>query len=72
MAETFRIVEHERCRCLTHKEMFYETERQPGEEAGRSGSELFWCAHTQTCLGPDGQMVDERNCVPGRACYEAV
>ena len=70
MAETLPILGHERCRFLTHKEMFYETGREPSGR--RSGSELFWCSQTQTCLGPDGQMVDDRACSPGRACYEGV
>ncbi len=70
MAETFHIVGNERCRFLHHKEMFYETEDRPAGH--RSGNELYWCAQTQTCLGPDGQMVDDRNCRPGRGCYDGV
>ncbi len=23
---------------------------------------LFWCMHTQTCIGPDGQIAEPANC----------
>ena len=70
MAETLNILGHERCRFLSNKEMFYEVE--PDLSGPHRGSGLFWCSKTQTCLGPDGQMVDERECQPGRSCYDRV
>lgn len=35
-----------------------------------SGSGIYWCAHTQTCIGPDGQLVHVTDCKSGRACFE--
>jgi hypothetical protein len=23
---------------------------------------LFWCIHTQTCIGPDGHLAEPGNC----------
>ncbi len=31
-----------------------------------------WCSHTQNCLGPDSEPVDEDHCLIGRECYEAI
>lgn len=31
---------------------------------------LFWCMHTQTCIGPDGEIAEPGNCKnPSRACH---
>ena len=30
----------------------------------------FWCQKTLICIGPDGGFVDDRECHPGRGCYE--
>jgi hypothetical protein len=49
------------------KEMFYDT-GVPLEE--RMGSGIFWCDHTQKCLGPDNIAVGAEDCGPTRACYE--
>jgi hypothetical protein len=35
-----------------------------------SNDRAFWCQHTFKPVGPDGQCVDELDCVPGRACFE--
>ena len=35
-----------------------------------SNDRSFWCQHTWNCLGPDGKLVDEFECSPGRTCYE--
>ncbi len=59
---------HERCCCLRSKEMFVHVEPDPA--ALHSGSGIFWCIHTQNCLGPDGQVAEPESCKPGRACYE--
>jgi len=34
-----------------------------------SNDRLFWCQKTQSCLGPDGQAVDDYECHEGRKCY---
>jgi hypothetical protein len=64
------------CRCLREKKMFYET---PGATIS-GGMEIvtastgpdgpFWCAQTQSLLGPDGQVADAESCRPGRSCCE--
>jgi hypothetical protein len=61
------IVEY--CHRLRCKEMFIDM----GEpfDLKNSGSGIYWCAHTQTCLGPDGQIAHLEPCKPGRSCYEA-
>jgi hypothetical protein len=59
---------HERCRLLRSKWMFIEAEPDPS--VPRSDSGIYWCVHTQNCLGPDGAVADTENCKPGRACYE--
>jgi hypothetical protein len=59
-----------RCRGLRWKGMFIDSPPDPTIPNPRDG--LFWCRHTLTCLGPDGQIVDEAVCVPGRKCYEGL
>ncbi len=63
-----QIVTHQRCRCLRSKEMFVEAEPDPS--VPQFGSGIFWCIHTQNCLGPDGEVADAESCKPGRACYD--
>ncbi len=72
MAETLNPPVHERCRFLFSKGMFVEVERDPSIPQSGTDSGLYWCSHTQTCLGPDGQLADDRNCKPGRACYDGL
>ncbi len=64
------------CKHLRSKEMFYESEtggagltRCAGEDEDLA-SGLFWCMHSQTCLGPDGGAAGDEECFPGRLCYE--
>jgi hypothetical protein len=56
------------CRFLRCKEMFIDT----GEpfDIRNTGSGLYWCAHTQTVIGPDGQVAEPDNCVAGRSCHQ--
>jgi len=58
------------CQRLRCKEMFVDM----GEpfHLKDSGSGIYWCSHTQNCLGPDGQVVHVEECKPGRSCYEAL
>jgi hypothetical protein len=58
----------ERCRLLRSKWMFIEAEPDP--TVPRGDSSIYWCVHTQNCLGPDGGVANLENCQPGRACYE--
>ena len=61
------ILRGEVCSCLREKKMFYQSE----EDAGASWPEgPFWCALTQSLLGPDGKVADAESCRPGRTCCE--
>lgn len=55
------------CKCLCSKEMYHE-DNPDYDNLYSSG--LFWCSHTSDSLGPDGQAVDNMECVNGRTCYE--
>jgi hypothetical protein len=59
------------CRHIRSKEMFYEVEGQL-DPLHSSGSGIYWCIHTQTCLGPDGKVAEPASCAVGRACFEAL
>jgi hypothetical protein len=56
------------CCCLRTKTMFFETDDQPS--ATSYGP--FWCAQTQSVLGPDGNVAEPEKCQPGRSCCEKV
>lgn len=60
----------EPCRLLRCKEMFIDT----GDtfDIRNTGSGIYWCSHTQTCLGPDGQVAEPDNCKAGRGCFESL
>ena len=58
------------CRRLRSKEMYIDSEHDPTVPSSHSG--LFWCMHSQNCLGPDGDVVTQENCKPGRGCFEAL
>ncbi len=55
------------CKQLRSKEMFYDVPA-PREEDSTSG--IFWCNHTQNCLGPDDKPAGIEDCDPQRRCYE--
>ena len=57
------------CRFLRCKEMFIDTGRE--FHVSQSGSGIYWCSHTQNCVGPDGLGVALEHCQPGRSCHEA-
>lgn len=56
------------CKHIYSKEMFYETERDKVDYSSR----LYWCGHTQTCVGPDNLSCDMETCNPGRSCFERI
>jgi hypothetical protein len=61
------------CNCLRNKTMFYEpliteTDTHPIPEHHPKGP--FWCAITQSLIGPDGGHADADACRPGRGCCE--
>ena len=65
------IVTGQVCRCLRSKELYLH-EDEPGWEIRMSSSGIFWCMHTQNCLGPDGQTAEPGHCQSGRPCHETV
>jgi hypothetical protein len=48
--------------------MFIQAEWDPTIQ--HSNDRSFWCQHTWNCLGPDGKVVDDFECSPGRHCYQ--
>jgi hypothetical protein len=58
----------EPCQYLRAKEMFYAAD--PVQALLQSGSGIYWCIHTQNCLGPDSQTAEPSACRPGRSCYK--
>jgi hypothetical protein len=64
---TVLIQQGEVCRCLRSKNIFYE---DPRSDAAADASGPFWCAHTQSLLGPDGKVAEPETCRPGRGCCE--
>ena len=67
LAEQFPSLKEGRCKHIRSKEMFYETKF---DHVPDYGARLYWCQHTQTCLGPDGRPCDMDNCSPGRTCFD--
>jgi len=63
-------IPQEHCRLLRCKEMFIDTGR--AFDITNTGSGIYWCSHTQTCLGPDTEVADPEHCKAGRGCYEGL
>jgi hypothetical protein len=56
------------CSALRWKGQFIQTEPDPTVPNSSDG--LFWCIHTQTCMGPDGQVVEPSKCsLSRRKCH---
>jgi hypothetical protein len=60
------------CNCLRTKTMFHESvvpnPTNPFPDQEPKGP--FWCAITQSLLGPDGAHADADACRPGRGCCQ--
>ena len=48
--------------------------RRPARDESEvlDASQACWCRRTMLALGPDGAIVDPRDCRAGRGCYEPV
>lgn len=57
-----------RCAHLRWKGLYIDAGYDP--ENHYSNDTAMWCQHTFKCVGPDGQVVDDFECSPARACYE--
>ena len=56
------------CTALRWKGQFILSEPDP--EVQHSNDGLFWCLHTQTCIGPDGEVAEPGNCSSkNRSCH---
>ena len=67
--ERFNTEDPDLCHCLRWKGQFIAAERDPSVPPSNDG--LFWCMHTQKCIGPDGRLAEPGNCSSAdRDCYE--
>ncbi len=62
------------CQCLRAKALFYQSVGETSSELAEASASRpegpFWCAITQSLIGPDGQFADVENCRAGRSCCE--
>jgi hypothetical protein len=66
--ERFNTQNPDICPALRWKGQFILAESDPGVQASNDG--LFWCLHTQTCIGPDGEVAEPGNCCKkSRTCH---
>jgi hypothetical protein len=67
-SERFNIHHPDLCASLRWKGLYILAERDPSVPACNDG--LFWCVHTQTCIGPDGKLAEPGNCcMKNRECH---
>ena len=66
--ERFNTNDPNLCSSLRWKGQFILAEHDPTVQ--RSNDGLYWCAYTQTCIGPDGEIAEPGNCnKPSRSCH---
>jgi hypothetical protein len=59
------------CHSLCAKTMFYESVvADPNDIEHSTPNGPFWCAQTQSLIGPDGKIADLEVCRPGRGCCQ--
>lgn len=67
-ADRFNTNRLDLCPSLRWKRQFILAEVDPS--VPRSNDGLFWCLHTQTCIGPDGELAEPGNCCSAsRQCH---
>jgi hypothetical protein len=59
-ADRFDITHPNLCTALRWKGQFILSEPDPNVQPSNDG--LFWCMHTQNCIGPDGEVAEPGNC----------
>jgi hypothetical protein len=59
-AERFDVSAETLCSSLRWKGQFILAE--PDDTVPPCNDGLFWCMHTQTCIGPDGMLAEPANC----------
>ncbi|MCZ2076770.1 MAG: hypothetical protein HUU41_20480 [Bryobacteraceae bacterium] len=60
-------IDDDRCDNLRWKGMYIEADWDPS--VPHSNDRAFWCQRTQSCVGPDGKVVDDYECNETRGCY---
>lgn len=63
-ADRFNINHPNLCSALRWKGQFVHSEPDP--TVAGSSDHLYWCIHTQTCIGPDGKIAEPGNCSSSR------
>lgn len=58
--DRFDVTHPSLCTALRWKGQFILSEPDPNVQASNDG--LFWCMHTQNCIGPDGAVAEPGNC----------
>ena len=67
-ADRFDTKREDLCPALRWKGQFIEVEHDATVPPTNDG--LFWCMHTQTCIGPDGELAEPGTCSSKfRACH---
>ena len=67
-ADRFNVTDPNLCSALRWKGQFILAEHDP--DVQRSNDGLFWCMHTQNCIGPDGKVAEPGNCASKtRGCH---
>jgi hypothetical protein len=58
--DRFDVTHPNLCTALRWKGQFILSEHDPNVQASNDG--LYWCMHTQNCLGPDGEVAEPGSC----------
>jgi hypothetical protein len=58
--DRFDVMHSNLCTALRWKGQFVLSEPDPNVQPSNDG--LFWCMHTQNCIGPDGEVAEPGNC----------
>ncbi len=67
-ADRFNTKHPDLCPALRWKSQFVLAEHDDSVPHGNDG--LFWCIHTQTCIGPDGELAEPGSCNSNsRSCH---
>lgn len=66
--ERFDVSAESLCSALRWKGQFILAEADPTVPPCNDG--IFWCMHTQTCIGPDGELAEPSTCrQSNRTCH---
>jgi hypothetical protein len=60
------------CVHVQSKKLFFATAPPMTIDDVLDASRQCWCRKTMQILGPDGEVVDPRDCQRGRACFESI